>query len=536
MQAKDSVSRAALYSRISIDREESISIDSQVAVARDMCAARGWSLAEDAIFVDRGFSGKNTRRPSFQQMMARVKNREFDVVLVYKLDRASRSVSDLFATIETLERHGCAFVSATQPLDTSTPIGKMMVAMLAAVAQFEREMIAERTRDALANKAKGGEWAGGRAPYGYRLAPSQSGKVRSDGLILDPVESPWALEVFRRHLAGESVRAITLAMIAAGAPPPRGSRGTWSTHTVFAVVKNPVYAGLVQRKHSNAPTVLAEGRHEALVSREEWLRALERFVPGRRFRDAQKLTSLLPFSLLRCARCGGGCTRKETWVKSAALGRARYRYYRCQASDREKTCDALSVRVEDVDSFVLDRLADLTRDPALLDARIRKAGSFAFRERDKLRGERASLERAVGKLQRDLEILVGRLTDSTVATTYIEARLAEINAQITAHQGRIDELGAQDRQLEGVVIDVTFVRAALVQLEGAIRTGSLPTDELALLIRTIVERVEIEPGADPKLFLRGQAGDFGQAPLLERKCALASRSEAKTNATPTIPI
>ena len=453
-------------------------------------------------------------------MMGRVKQREFGVVAVYKLDRISRSVSDLFQTVETLDRHGCAFVAATQPFDTSTSIGKLLLTMLAGVAQFEREMIAERTRDALANKAKTGEWAGGRAPYGYRLAPSESGKQTSDGLVIDPDEARWVRDVFRRHLAGESVRAITLSMIGAGAAPPRGSRGQWTTHTAFAIIKNPVYGGLVRRVHRNAPTVLVEGRHEALVTREQWEAAQARFIPGRRFRDSQKTTSLLPYSILRCAKCGGGCTRKETWVRSASKGRARYRYYRCQASDREKTCTALGLRVEEVDRSVLDRLAALTRDPSLLDERIRKAGGAVFGERDELKAIRTAIEREVARFRRDRETLLGRLVDASVSTGAIEEGLLHIDAEIATRLQRITELDVQDRGLADVSIDTEFVRAALVQLEVAIRAGTLPAEELALLVRTVVERVEIEPGQPPKVFLRGQVSEFDRLPPLGKKGSL----------------
>jgi site-specific DNA recombinase len=144
-------SSAALYARISIDREESISIESQVAALHELCMQRGWSVADDAIFVDRGFSGKNTRRPGFQAMLSRVKRGEFGAVVVYKLDRISRSVSDLFATVDEFERNGCSFVASSQPFDTSTPVGKLLLTMLAGVAAFEREMIVERTRDSLLN-------------------------------------------------------------------------------------------------------------------------------------------------------------------------------------------------------------------------------------------------------------------------------------------------------------------------------------------------------------------------------------------------
>jgi site-specific DNA recombinase len=375
-------------------------------------------------------------------------------------------------------------------------------------------MIVERTTDALANKAKTGQWAGGRAPYGYRLAPSENGRRTSDGLVVEPGEAVWVKEVFRRHLVGESVRSITHWMIEKAAPLPRGTRGAWTTHTTFAIIKNPVYAGVVSRVHRNAPDIFAQGMHEALVTRAEWDAAQARFVPGRRFRDRQKRSSLLPFGILRCERCGGGCCRKNTMVKGKS-----YAYYRCQNADREKSCDALSLRAESVDQFVLDRLAELTRDPELLDDRIREAGSQAFGEQDELSRERARIECELSKHLRDRETLLARLVDSSVSTAFIEQKISEIAAVVAPLQERVAEIVDEYRKLDGVVIDTDFVRNALRQLEAAIRRAELPPDELALLVRAVVERVEIDPERPTKLYLWGRKQAVENVTPFARKVA-----------------
>jgi site-specific DNA recombinase len=496
--------RAAIYARISVDREESISIDAQVATLRQLCVDRGWTLIEDAIFIDRGFSGKNTHRPAFQAMMTRVRKGEFDVVAAYKLDRVGRSVPDLFNTIDTLEKHHCAFVAASQPFDTSTPAGKLMLTMLAGVAQFERDMISERTRDALANKRKQGGWHGA-APYGYRLKQTDESK-RSDGLEIVEAEAHWVREIFKLHLSGKSILSIARLCIEMKAPPTHSATKQWSVNMVCRILKNPVYCGLIRTLRDNGTTLLLDGVHEPIVSRQQWDAAQARFVPGRVYRERK---SILPFSIVRCARCGGGCLR-QVYTNKQRKRVYSHAYYRCQNASRERTCDALAMRAVDIEGPVFERLAALTRDPQLLDDRIRKAGGEVFRDRDALRALRDRLEREVARLKRDREVVLGRLTDSTISTAFIEEAVRRIDVDIADHERRITEIATEDRRLERVVIDTEFVKAALVQLEEAMRNHTLPPEEMVLLVTAVVERIEIEKGVPPKITLRGRPRPDGR--------------------------
>ena len=154
----------AIYARQSIDKKDSISIESQIAFAK-----REIFSEECKIYEDSGYSGKNTNRPAFTEMMHDIQTGQIEKVVVYRLDRISRSIVDFADFIDILENNGISFVSATEKFDTSTPMGRAMLYIIVVFAQLERETIAERVRDNYYARVKKGAWGGGPAAYGFDL-------------------------------------------------------------------------------------------------------------------------------------------------------------------------------------------------------------------------------------------------------------------------------------------------------------------------------------------------------------------------------
>ena len=151
----------AIYARQSLDKKDSLSIETQI----ELCKLE--STGDVKVYIDRGFSGKNTNRPQFTKMMEDIERGLEDKVIVYKLDRLSRSLLAFAAMIDTFKRHDVAFLSTREKFDTGTPIGNAMLSILMVFAQLERETIAERIRDNMHELAKTGRWLGGTTPTGY---------------------------------------------------------------------------------------------------------------------------------------------------------------------------------------------------------------------------------------------------------------------------------------------------------------------------------------------------------------------------------
>ena len=167
--------RIAIYARVSTDRQ---STESQLNTLREYIEKREWNLFKE--YIDEGFTGSNTKRPAFKEMMADAKKRRFDVLLVYKLDRLSRSLKNLIITLDDLKSTGIDFVSYDNSLDTTTPTGRLIFHVVGSVAEFEREIIKERVKSGLENARRKGKRLG-RPPVSSALV-EEAKRLRSQGM------------------------------------------------------------------------------------------------------------------------------------------------------------------------------------------------------------------------------------------------------------------------------------------------------------------------------------------------------------------
>src|SRR6187402_2287258 len=197
--------RCAIYTRVSTDAgldQEFNSLDAQYDAAsayiRSQAHAR-WSLVRTR-YDDGGFSGGSTDRPALQRLLADVRARKVQIIVVYKVDRLTRSLADFAKLVELFDAHGASFVSVTQQFNTTTSMGRLTLNILLSFAQFEREVIGERIRDKIAASKKKGMWMGGVAPLGYR---AQDGK-----LLLIEDEAEIVRAIFRRYADLGSVRLL----------------------------------------------------------------------------------------------------------------------------------------------------------------------------------------------------------------------------------------------------------------------------------------------------------------------------------------
>src|SRR6266702_538091 len=245
--------RAAIYLRRSTDDEpQPFSIGAQdTALGSYVTTQPDWTLV--AKFTDDA-SGATTGRPGLQQALRAARGGRFDVLLVYRVDRFSRRLSDLLELLNELEEAGVAFASATEPFDTSTSIGRMLVQLLGVFAEFEREAIIDRVTAGMNAKAAKGKWPGGRLPYGYQRDPATS------KLVPDPAQAPVVRDIFRLYTRNRlGTRAIAAELNARGLRTRPGK--PWSGHVIGLMLANPAYAGDITRGD-----ICAADAHEPLIS------------------------------------------------------------------------------------------------------------------------------------------------------------------------------------------------------------------------------------------------------------------------------
>lgn len=257
---KPSTRYCAIYTRKS--SEEGLDQDFNTLDAqREACQAfiasqksEGWAAVKEH-YDDGGFSGGNMERPALKKLMDDIRAGKVHIVVVYKIDRLTRSLMDFAKLVEVFDAHGVTFVSVTQSFNTTTSMGRLTLNVLLSFAQFEREVAGERIRDKIAASKKKGIWMGGTVPLGY--------DVKDRALVINEKETILVRHIFERYLALGCVRQLKAEIDAAGITSKTGN--SFSRGTLYWLLQNPVYLG--QTRHKGQ---IYTGQHSAIVDAEIW--------------------------------------------------------------------------------------------------------------------------------------------------------------------------------------------------------------------------------------------------------------------------
>ncbi|KAB2911239.1 MAG: recombinase family protein [Kofleriaceae bacterium] len=483
--------RCAIYTRKSTAVGSDVSLSSLDA-QRDVCAAyvgtkrgEGWRALSER-YDDGGYTGANLERPAFRRLMADIVAGKIDVVVVYKVDRLSRSLLDFATVIRLFEQHGVAFVSVTQSFSTADAIGRLVLNLLMSFAEFEREMIAERTRDKIAASRRRGKWTGGVAPFGYQTVDRK--------LLPDPATAPIAVRAFETYLEGRSIMAV-LRLLDELAPRTtrKGAPRPWARNDVRRMLDNPIYAGLIRIPGEG----VVRGEHPALIDRATFDlvtgRSRER-RPSPKGADAYFLRGLVT-----CATCHASLTPATT-----RRNRNRFRYYRCARRDRHgaHACALSPVRAEDLERLVLEQLQCLVKKRAVGASVTDEVGRQLAATRAALGVERASLPEQFAEHTRQAEEIARTMTTADDRAAG-ELALTESLAAAAAVERRLLDVDAELRELERAQRDLAWIGETLANFE--LVWAALTVAERARLVELLLERIEVKPDRSVDLTWRSFA-------------------------------
>jgi len=420
--------RCAVYTRKSSEEgleQEFNSLDAQREACEAYIAsqkAEGWVLVRDR-YDDGGFSGGNLKRPALRKLLADIEAGLIDVVVVYKIDRLSRSLMDFSKLVEVLDRCGVTFVSVTQSFNTTTSMGRLTLNILLSFAQFEREVIGERIRDKFAASRKRGIWMGGHPPIGY--------DVKDRKLVVNEAEAGLVRSIFERFLRLGSVTLVVRDLQAEGKLTKRGK--PFDKGIVYKLLNNRVYAGEAVHKGTSYP-----GEHEAIVDRDTFDKVQAILATNGRVRAAATRNSA-PALLKGLIFTETGRAMTPAYTKK---GSRLYRYYvstdairgRCAA----RTAAPLRLPADVVETAVVREIRRLVRSPEIVAQAVAAA-----------RQEAASLD------ERDVIASLSRFSDVWSALFPAEqARIVRllvervtVTADGLAVDLRTDGLGAVVREM-----------------------------------------------------------------------------------------
>ncbi|HAX92279.1 MAG TPA: resolvase [Rhodospirillaceae bacterium] len=359
--------RCAIYTRKS--SEEGLDMEfNSLDAQREACEAyilsqkaEGWT-ALPASYDDGGFSGGTLERPALKKLMEDIERGLVDSIVVYKIDRLSRSLMDFVKMVEVFDRHKVTFVSITQSFNTTTSMGRLILNILLSFAQFEREVIGERIRDKFAASRRKGMWMGGCPPLGY--------DVISRKLIVNPHEALLVREIFESFTQSESCVGIVRQLGAAGRTTKAWTTQDGRHHEgkhidkqyIYRILHNRVYLGEAVHKGTSFP-----GEHKAIIDPPLWdetHRILARAPQTRGNISRTRQPSLLR-GLVWCKCCGSAMTPSSTSIRARG---ASYRYYVCVKSLRNghEACPIRSIPANELESAVLYQIKAAFKAPELV--------------------------------------------------------------------------------------------------------------------------------------------------------------------------
>ncbi|MDC2863820.1 recombinase family protein [Bacillus sp. BP-3] len=331
--------KCVIYRRVSTDMqvEEGISLDMQKVRLEQYAQSQGWVVVED--YCDEGYSAKNIDRPAFQRMIKDMKKNKFDIILVYRLDRFTRSVLDLHSLLEKMDKCNVKFKSSTEVFDTTTATGRMFITLVATLAQWERETTAERVRDSMQKKAELGLRNGSKSPMGY---DQNKGK-----LYINKEETEVVKYIFEAYKT-KGIISIVKALNSRGIKTKQGK--IFNYDAVRYIINNPIYIGKI-RWGEDVLTDIAQDDFETIIDKDTWYTVQQ--IQNSRKVGKVRLQNYFVFSnVLRCDRCG-------KYFLGHKQERARGRIvmsYRCSSRHHKGMCDMPQISEDILENIFLDIL------------------------------------------------------------------------------------------------------------------------------------------------------------------------------------
>lgn len=459
--------RVFLYVRVSTQEQakEGYSIDEQIERLREYCKAMGWIVVK--IYTDAGYSGANTNRPALQDMLKDIEKRKGDSVVVYKLDRLSRSQKDTLSLIEdSFLANNVDFVSMTENFDTSSPFGRAMIGILSVFAQLEREQIKERMSMGREGRAKEGKFhGGGYAPIGYDYVDGE--------LKINEFEAMQIREIHKLYQQGMALRAIERTFIEKGYSHKNGN---WQSKRIKQCMLNDIYIGNI---HYNDQVF--KGTHDAIIDEETFNKSVALYNS----KDSSKCKhigrSTYLGSLLFCHQCGARYV-----VSSSKCGDSIYKYYSCHSRRKlnrsmikDPNCKNKNYKMDTLDNMIFDEIRKLANDPTHVH-KIRQ---------EKFSDEHSEKERLISKKIAQIDSQKSRFMDlygvGEFTIDEVQEKVAPLNKQKEKLVLELENMSKDNASLsekEAIEILKTF--------EDVMNEGDY--GQIRMLIDSLIEKIEID--------------------------------------------
>lgn len=559
----------AIYTRKSKFTGKGESIGNQVEVCKDYVSrVMGPEDAQNCIvYEDEGFSGGNLRRPAFKRMMEDAHEHKLKAIVVYRLDRISRSVSDFSALVDELGRLGVGFISVREQFDIDAVMGRAMMYVSSVFSQLERETIAERIRDNMHELAKTGRWLGGNTPTGYQS--KEVSTVTADGKTrksywLTPIEEEAEVvrTIFELFLKTDSLTAVETELLRRRVKTKQGN--DFTRFAIKGILQNPVYAvadkdvreyfrqkgsevyfepedcdgvcGIMaynrteqgrNKSSSLLPEdqwIIALGFHPGLVSGKQWLQAQQALERNKEkgYRKPRHNEALLT-GLVYCT-CGSRMYPKLTKRKTAD-GELIYSYI-CKMKERSKgeRCSQGNINGNALDAMVLEQIKTLAEDHSYFAMQMEKYRRFYTDNQDSRNVQLEKLRQIFAQNEKTIVSLVDSLAmvESPAARPHIIKRIEDVTAENKALEQQIREQEGVCQANELTMMEFLILQQKLVNFSSAVDT--MTVEEKRSAIRSVVRRIVWDGKCAHIFFFGAEEGDV-EFPDIETTADEGERTE-----------
>lgn len=513
--------KVAIYSRKSVFTGKGESIENQIELCKEYCDKNylGEKI-EYIIYEDEGFSGGNTNRPEFQQLLKDAKAKKFNALICYRLDRISRNVADFSTTLELLQSNNIDFISIKEQFDTSTPMGRAMVYISSVFAQLERETIAERVRDNMLQLAKTGRWLGGQAPLGFE--PEKITYIDEEfkertlmKLTPDEKELEIVKLIYNTYLQEQSITQVVKKLNLSGIKGKNG--GDFNSSQVGRILRSPLYVSsneivskylqstginvfgvpngcgyLTYNKTKKMTTnrditewIAAVAKHEGIINSIEWIQVQDLLDKNKdkkvvRLGTGSSNNAVLS-GILKCAKCGANMIVKHGHSSKKNPG-MKYDYYVCSNKDGKYVdkCDNKNIRVDRLDEIIISEMKSYNKELLIEGLKENLKKSTENIEHDQINNinkqieektfERNNLRKRIPKakdeetaemLMEDLKTINDEIKELQSSLTNLETNKSEITNESNNIKIVVDALKNFNDKID--IIDDTIQKRLLIQ-------------------------------------------------------------------------
>lgn len=467
------INKVALYVRVSTtsQMEEGYSIEEQKAKLESYCDIKDWHIYK--VYTDGGFSGSTTERPALEQLIKDAQSKLFDTVLVYKLDRLSRSQKDTLYLIEDIFlKNNIEFVSLLENFDTSTPFGRAVIGLLSVFAQLEREQIKERMQLGKLGRAKAGKsmmWA--KTSYGYDY------NKETGSMTVNEYEALAVKEIFTSYLAGMSITKLRDKINEKYPKQP-----AWSYRTIRGILANPVYCGLNQYKGQTF-----QGTHKPIISLADFEQTQRELA--KRQQTAKELSNPRPFQakymLSGLAQCGYCHAPLKVILGAVRKDGTRFKRYECYQRHPRKTrgvtvyndnkkCDSGHYDMELLEHYVLTRIAQLQNDPDKIQELFSDDTSQAV--------DKQAIQKQIDSLTLKLRKLNDLYLDDRITLDELRAKSSDFIKQRTALEEEIKKASTDKQAGRKDKIEKLLDASSVLEMS---------YDNQKVIVRELIDKVQV---------------------------------------------